>query len=264
MEGPINMNGQSLEGLNKPTKENQAANKEYVDAIDWFGPGTSIPSKSDLNTYQTNGKYYASSESVAKTLVNRPNGMNTNFVMWVFSRTTASVKSQLMLTLSGKMYIRSASSSGWRSWVAYTTSDEIEGLTDELRQELEAGMVQMSQVVNNFTTTEEGYVADARALKALNDRWGNFRPYSGQANPTTFDIHAVRSTTQMLYMDSAGNVGLIAMNNMASTYTKILGDAITVVDNAKYHITVTVPTSYSNILLLASFELSDITWYTDT
>ena len=33
--------------------------------------------------------------------------------------------------------------------------------------------VQKSQVVNNFTTTEEGFVADARALKELSDRIGS-------------------------------------------------------------------------------------------
>lgn len=33
--------------------------------------------------------------------------------------------------------------------------------------------VQESQVVNNFTTTEEGFVADARALKELSDRIGS-------------------------------------------------------------------------------------------
>lgn len=33
-----------------------------------------------------------------------------------------------------------------------------------------AAYLQNSQVVNNFTTTEEGFVADARALKVLNDK----------------------------------------------------------------------------------------------
>lgn len=35
-----------------------------------------------------------------------------------------------------------------------------------------SGKVDKSSVVNNFTTTEEGFVADARALKVLNDRFG--------------------------------------------------------------------------------------------
>lgn len=262
MEGELNMNGQALSGLNPPTESTHAATKEYVDDRDWFGTGESIPSKSDLNTYQTNGKYYASSESIAQTLVNRPDGMNTNFVMWVFTRTTASVKSQLMLTLHGKMYVRSSSTSAWRDWVAITTSDEIDGLTDEIKQELEANMVKTSQIVNNFTTTAEGYVADARALKTLNDRWGNFRAYSGQANPSSFDITSTWSTNQLFYMDSAGNVGLIAINNMASNYVPIIGSAITITDNAKYNITVTVPTEYANILLLCAHELSEITWFT--
>lgn len=43
--------------------------------------------------------------------------------------------------------------------------DEIDNKIDELSR----NTFSKSQVVNNFTTTEEGFVADARALKALND-----------------------------------------------------------------------------------------------
>lgn len=116
--------------------EEEFAEKLATDHIDWFGVGISIPEAADLDTYKTNGKYYCNSESRAQTLSNRPDNMNTNFVMWVFSRTSSSIKSQLMLTLAGKMYIRSSSSSGWRKWVAYTTSEEMETLFEEVKQDL--------------------------------------------------------------------------------------------------------------------------------
>jgi hypothetical protein len=116
--------------------EEEFAEKLATDFIDWFGVGSSIPEGADLNTYKTNGKYYVSSESRARTLLNRPEGMNTNFCMWVFQRTTATIYSQLLLTLHGKLYLRSSSSSKWNAWVAYTTSDEIEALTQQIKAEL--------------------------------------------------------------------------------------------------------------------------------
>lgn len=136
--------------------EQELAAKLAVDHIDWFGVGTSLPEGADLNTYKTNGKYYASSESRAQTIKNRPEGMNTNFCMWVFQRTSGSIYSQLMVTLAGKMYFRSSSSSAWRAWTAYTTSEEIEELTASIRQELLASAVQPDWNENDETAT--GYI----------------------------------------------------------------------------------------------------------
>ena len=45
-----------------------------------------------------------------------------------------------------------------------TKMEAVDGLSEATAQS-----VQKSSVVNNFTTTEEGFVADARALKVLND-----------------------------------------------------------------------------------------------
>lgn len=45
---------------------------------------------------------------------------------------------------------------------------------------VDTNKVDKSVVVNNFTTTEEGFVADARALKELNDRLGSSYIISGE------------------------------------------------------------------------------------
>lgn len=127
------------------------------DYIDWFATGISIPESADLNTYKTNGKFYVNSESRAKTLLNRPDGMNTNFCMFVFDRTNG-VKSQLMITLAGKMYIRSTSSTTWRAWVAYTTSDEIASLTEAVKVELQA---ELEQYAGFYTLADGETVEDA-------------------------------------------------------------------------------------------------------
>jgi hypothetical protein len=59
-----------------------------INAIDWFNPGTSIPSNSDLNTYETPGKYYCGTTSTSETLVNCPVSSD-NFALFVFSRTSS-------------------------------------------------------------------------------------------------------------------------------------------------------------------------------
>lgn len=146
--------------------EEELATKLATSHIDWFGVGVSIPSGADLNTYKTNGKYYAASESIGKSLLNRPDGMNTNFVMWVFQRTTSSIYSQLMLTLSGKMYIRSSNSSAWRTWVAYTTSGEIEEITNQVKQEL---LAELEAVKYTEQTLTEGQKHQARVNIGVDD-----------------------------------------------------------------------------------------------
>ena len=109
--------------------------------ISWFDVGESIPEGADLDDYKANGKYYVSSEARAKTLLNRPEGMNTNFCMWVFQRTTAAIYSQLLLTLHGKLYCRSSNSSRWNAWVEYATEKEVASLLEGTKEELLAQIV---------------------------------------------------------------------------------------------------------------------------
>ncbi|MBR5306683.1 MAG: hypothetical protein IKU47_07160 [Oscillospiraceae bacterium] len=101
------------------------ATKDDVDGIDWFNSGTSIPSGADLNNYKTVGKYYASNESTAKTLLNCPT--TTNFALFVFSRTSNGVVSQMIIGLNGRMHMRSAENNGtWRDWVSYATKTAVD------------------------------------------------------------------------------------------------------------------------------------------
>ena len=60
MEGPINMNGQSISGLNAPTEDTQAANKAYVDA-------SMDASKSYTDTAKAEAKSYTDSKRLTKT-----------------------------------------------------------------------------------------------------------------------------------------------------------------------------------------------------
>lgn len=129
------------------TKNESEFNRALANCIDWAAEGTPIAKDEttgvrDLNTYRTPGKYYANSDSIAKEVLNRPEGMNTNFCVWVFIRTTDStdpnknVASQLLLSRTEGLYIRSATTSGWNKWIKYTNSDEIEELTANIKQEI--------------------------------------------------------------------------------------------------------------------------------
>ena len=72
--------------------------------------------------------------------------------------------------------------------------DRLQETIDHVEQSIEnlnAHKVDISRVVNNFTTTKEGFVADARALKVLNDSklsldllWENSSPNSAFAKQT--------------------------------------------------------------------------------
>ena len=73
------------------------------------------------------------------------------------------------------------------------------------------------KVVNNFTTTEEGYVADARALKALNDSklsmellWENASPSSEFAGQT-------------ISLDLNGYEAIYVITDQTSVYVKNSG-----------------------------------------
>ena len=46
----------------------------------------------------------------------------------------------------------------------YATTEMVNNITPE-----DVGAINISNIINNFTTTDEGFVADARALKTLND-----------------------------------------------------------------------------------------------
>ena len=109
-----------------------------VAILDWFSKGVSIPSGSDLNDYRTNGKYFVSNNSTAATIKNCPTA--SNFVLFVFNRTEA--QSQLILTLNGKIYARSRSSSSWNDWVNFASTKDVEteisGAKTDLLKQLEA------------------------------------------------------------------------------------------------------------------------------
>ena len=115
--------------------ETEFAERLATEAIDWFGVGTSIASGTDLDTLTSIGKYAAYTESIAKSLDNCPT--TTNFVMFVFYRTN-SYKTQLIISLNGNMYSRSAASNGWREWSDYVNLSRVEKLISDMSGSAEA------------------------------------------------------------------------------------------------------------------------------
>jgi len=116
------------------TPEEVAEIYSYLDAavLATFGKGEALSSGADLDVYKTVGKFYANSNSIAKSLLHCPT--TQNFMMYVFVR-TGSVKSQLIIDLAGRLYIRSASTDSWRDWQTYLTDDNVTKIVTEIVQE---------------------------------------------------------------------------------------------------------------------------------
>ena len=96
---------------------------------DAYEKGTSIPKGADLDDYKVIGKYYASTNTIAESLKNSPT--TQNFAMWVFIRTSG-VESQVIIDLTGKMFIRSSSSASWRDWQTYLTEKNVSALLPDV------------------------------------------------------------------------------------------------------------------------------------
>lgn len=142
VQGPQGPAGPQGEAGNTPvrgedywTDQDVEQMQAYVDDTvkNTFGKGKSIPTNADLDTYTTIGKYYATSNAIAQSLINSPT--KNNFLMYVYIRTTDNIPSQMVIDLSGKLYIRGRSSTGWRNWVTYITTDDLEDAAATILQE---------------------------------------------------------------------------------------------------------------------------------
>lgn len=129
----VNAKGHVTAGSNPTTLSGFGITDSYTkteidnkfEAIEWFQAGTTIASGSNLNNFTTPGKFQAGSEAIAKSLVNCPTKIN--FCMFVLVRTSGSSKTQLILDLNGKIYMRSCSSDGtWRTWKEQATTNDLD------------------------------------------------------------------------------------------------------------------------------------------
>ena len=134
--GDIDMNGHALSGLREPVRDNEAATKGYVDEIIQSGTGA---------------------VSTVAGISPDPDG---NVPL-----TAADVKALPITggTMEGPVNMNGQKLSGLN---APTVDDEA-----ATKGYVDTNKVDKANVVNNFSTTEEGFVADARALKVLNDKF---------------------------------------------------------------------------------------------
>lgn len=96
------------------------------------------------------------------------------------------------------------------------------------------GGVPSSRIVNNFDTTEAGFIADARALKTLNDRklelellWENAKPF-GSFPPQTIamDLSAYKFVlVRTIYSDGLGYGRIETVSVNSGTHLLILQPA---------------------------------------
>lgn len=89
-----------------------------------FTTGTSIQANSDLDDFNTAGKFFCSSSSTVSGLSNKPTGLTTAFTMLVIPTTAANRFIQLIIDNSntGSIYFRKYTTNGYSSWYQFTVS----------------------------------------------------------------------------------------------------------------------------------------------
>lgn len=140
------------------TNDAEYVTQEQLDAIDWFGTGISIPNNSDLNNYTTPGKYYVGSTSSAATITNAP-VTNTNYSLYVFTRTNSKSITQLIIGLNNKIYLRSATANGDLSeWMSIASLNELNTEIQTLKADMDGNHIyvldledMIGQMINGVT-----------------------------------------------------------------------------------------------------------------
>lgn len=261
MTGGINMNGQTLNGLNPPTEGTSAVNKDYVDAINWFGDGTSIPSGSDLDTYTTEGKYYCGSTSTSATLINSPVN-NDNFVMFVFKRTHGVSINQLIITLNGALHVRGASSNGaLREWRAILTDTNLNRINADIADVTKK--ISPKNLLDNsdFTDliTQAGILGKHGTDTYFADRWktGGYAPtYDKTSRTITFDS----SGSSMIRQKVAGSISGKTVT-LAVKASNVSGNAYLSEQTAQSgHADVTIKTGVTTHTFTASDDMYVLIW----
>ena len=121
-------NGQTLAGSAQTVK---AAIDGIAADYEDLNVATEIPANSDLDDYKTPGSYTASSNNIAASISNTPDGVNRAFRLDVINAlgTSSGKWRQQRLLLSataGRVYWRYYSGSNWGQWFQLPTRGEID------------------------------------------------------------------------------------------------------------------------------------------
>lgn len=146
--GDIDMNGHALSGLREPVRDDEAATKGYVAEIIQSGTGAvstvaGVSPDADGNVPLT-----------ASDVTALPIGGGD-------MEGPVNMSGQKLSGLNAPTADDEAATKGY-------VDDEIAKI--DVSSQI-SGKVDKANVVNNFSTTEEGFVADARALQVLNDKF---------------------------------------------------------------------------------------------
>ena len=156
--------------------------------------GTAIPANSNLNNYTTVGTYHCSQSADAITLVNRPQGMDVAFIMYVKHATggNASYPAQTIYEYnSAKTYYRVKTGDTWSGWM--TPVQHITGAASSIaRNNLTANMALVSSSAGKVAThgtvsaTELGYLDGVTS--AIQTQINGKAPTSHASSATTYGI----------------------------------------------------------------------------
>lgn len=119
----------------------------WVEDINWFTIGKALKAGDSLGDLKTPGKYYCNATDLSQQILDIPTGLNDNFVIYVLARTSSNSSSltQMLITMSGTLYIRGCASNGaWKTWSEKVSRTKAEEYTDNavatLKEEILGGV----------------------------------------------------------------------------------------------------------------------------
>ena len=191
--------------------------------IDWFGAGTKLADGTDVNTLPV-GKYYVANQTTAATIVNGP-VTSEGYVLFVFSRTYVGYLTQLAITGTGRLLIRSAMSGlsygDWseklgrvtvESLIAAITAEDVGALPAADLRRAFAHIDADGNVTSDYVTTyptEPGVYKTVAAIDGLptgSSRYGTLVILNGGA----YCIHLYMDTRKDVYVTRTNDGGAYA------------------------------------------------------
>ena len=169
-------------------------------SVGTLGPGTEIPSGSDLNSYTTPGVFYSSQSEVSQSLTNCPTIVGGFRMVVEYIGSSTYIKQTIITrTASCVTYMRYKNESTWADWVLYITDKNIGAQALPL-----SGGTITGALTTNGLLSASGGISLPSSYAVVNDKYGldcnnsdiidaNGIYFSDLANAKGEGIHFARS-----------------------------------------------------------------------
>lgn len=216
--------------------------------------GTSIPSNSNLNNYETPGTYNALSNAIAATITNSPTDHGFRLeVTAIISNTTYIRQTVFPNEDTGYFYVRRKKSTSWSDWVTYKPSAAVIEEEYGLNTEISSGNL------DSYTTPGVFYIKTDTAAASIT----NCPKFMGTAYAGRLEVKYTISTSkiaQFYYPNIADRNIFFERNKTGDTWdawymhvsmpaTQLIptnGDLNNYTTPGSYYATVTISAGLSN------------------